>query len=112
MKRRDKIVWVILHHRYWPFIDDALRVAAFERKVKVRMLVSCGRDSDPAMLPFLKSLASMDSPRHHISIQVVRYDDLSLRQRRNPWFYFSFMFECLSFFLFSESVHYTCRKPD
>ncbi|XP_024910078.1 phospholipase D4 isoform X2 [Cynoglossus semilaevis] len=60
-------------HRYWPFIDDALRVAAFERKVKVRMLVSCGRDSDPAMLPFLKSLASMDSPRHHISIQVKVY---------------------------------------
>lgn len=45
----------------------------------------------------------MDSPRHHISIQVVRYDNLSLRQRRNPWFYFSFMFECLSFF--SQKVY-------
>uniref|UniRef100_A0A3Q3J6B3 PLD phosphodiesterase domain-containing protein n=2 Tax=Monopterus albus TaxID=43700 RepID=A0A3Q3J6B3_MONAL len=42
--------------RYWPFIDDAIRMAAFERKVKIRMLISCGRDSDPAMLPFLQSL--------------------------------------------------------
>ncbi|XP_071354775.1 5'-3' exonuclease PLD4 [Trachinotus anak] len=59
--------------RYWPFIDDAIRTAAFERKVKIRMLISCGRDSDPAMLPFLQSLASMDSPYHHISIQVKLY---------------------------------------
>ncbi|XP_053291296.1 5'-3' exonuclease PLD4 [Pleuronectes platessa] len=56
--------------RYWPFIDEALRTAAFERRVKIRMLISCGRNSDPAMLPFLQSLASMDSPLHGISIQV------------------------------------------
>ncbi|XP_026209447.1 phospholipase D4 [Anabas testudineus] len=56
--------------RYWPVIDDAIRVAAFEKKVKIRMLISCGRDSDPAMLPFLQSLASMDSPHHNISIQI------------------------------------------
>ncbi|KAM3595130.1 uncharacterized protein V6R79_018573 [Siganus canaliculatus] len=59
--------------RYWPFIDDAIRMAAFERNVKVRMLISCGMDSDPAMLPFLKSLASMDSPHERISIQVKLY---------------------------------------
>ncbi|XP_038150418.1 5'-3' exonuclease PLD4 [Cyprinodon tularosa] len=60
-------------HIYWPFIDDAIKVAAFERKVKIRMLISCGRDSDPAMLPFLQSLASMDYPPHHISIQIKLY---------------------------------------
>ncbi|XP_078133289.1 5'-3' exonuclease PLD4 isoform X1 [Sander vitreus] len=59
--------------RYWPFIDDAIRRAAFERKVKMRMLISCGRDSDPAMLPFLQSLASMDSPHQDISIQIKLY---------------------------------------
>ncbi|XP_054470021.1 5'-3' exonuclease PLD4 [Anoplopoma fimbria] len=59
--------------RYWPFIDEAIRTAAFERKVKMRMLISCGRDSDPAMLPFLKSLASMDSPHQDISIQIKLY---------------------------------------
>ncbi|XP_069008094.1 5'-3' exonuclease PLD4 [Embiotoca jacksoni] len=56
--------------RYWPVIDDAIRTAAFERKVKIRMLISCGRDSDPAMLPFLQSLAAMDYPQHHINIQI------------------------------------------
>ncbi|XP_058470920.1 5'-3' exonuclease PLD4 [Solea solea] len=59
--------------RYWPFIDDAIRMAAFESKVRVRMLISCGRDSDPTMLPFLQSLASMDSPHHGINIQVKLY---------------------------------------
>ncbi|KAM7402863.1 hypothetical protein PAMA_003673 [Pampus argenteus] len=59
--------------RYWPFIDDAIRTAAIERKVKIRMLISCGRDSDPAMLPFLQSLASMDSPQQHINIQLKLY---------------------------------------
>ncbi|KAM8915504.1 5'-3' exonuclease PLD4 isoform 1-T2 [Spinachia spinachia] len=59
--------------RYWPFIDDAIRTAAFERRVKIRMLISCGRDSDPAMLPFLKSLSLMDSPHHNISIQIKLY---------------------------------------
>nr|XP_014023938.1 unnamed protein product [Salmo salar] len=56
--------------RYWPAIDDALKRAAFERNVKVRLLVSCGRDSDPAMLPFLQSLASLNYPAQRISIQV------------------------------------------
>ncbi|XP_041809313.1 5'-3' exonuclease PLD4 [Chelmon rostratus] len=59
--------------RYWPLIDDAIRTAAFERKVKVRMLISCGQDSDPAMLPFLQSLASMDSPHQGISVQIKVY---------------------------------------
>lgn len=59
-------------HRYWPVIDDALRTAAFDRKVQIRMLISCGLSSDPAMLPFLQSLASMDYPERQISIQIVR----------------------------------------
>lgn len=59
--------------RYWPFIDDAIRTAAFERRVKIRMLISCSRDSDPGMLPFLQSLASMDSPQQHINIQLKLY---------------------------------------
>lgn len=59
--------------RYWPIIDDALRESAFERNVKVRMLISCGRDSDPAMLPFLKSLSSLNSPSQNINIEVKLY---------------------------------------
>ncbi|XP_063356341.1 5'-3' exonuclease PLD4 isoform X1 [Pelmatolapia mariae] len=59
--------------RYWPVIEDAIKTAAFERKVHIRMLISCGRDSDPDMLPFLQSLASLDSPQQHISIQIKLY---------------------------------------
>ncbi|XP_056152333.1 5'-3' exonuclease PLD4 [Lampris incognitus] len=59
--------------RYWPAIDDAIRRAAFEQHIKIRMLISCGRDSDPAMLPFLESLASMHSPGQNISIQIKLY---------------------------------------
>ncbi|XP_072545858.1 5'-3' exonuclease PLD4 isoform X2 [Salminus brasiliensis] len=58
------------HHRYWPDIENALKRSAFERNVAVRLLVSCGRDSDPSVLPFLKSLAALDSPSHNISIEV------------------------------------------
>lgn len=59
--------------RFWPIIDDAIRTAAFEKNVRIRMLISCGMDSDPAMLPFLQSLASMNSPHHQISIQIKLY---------------------------------------
>lgn len=56
--------------RYWSFIDDALRTAAFNAKVKIRMLISCSRDSDPTMLPFLQSLASINSPHHRIHVEI------------------------------------------
>ncbi|KAM9341336.1 5'-3' exonuclease PLD4 [Symphorus nematophorus] len=59
--------------RYWPLIDEAIRIAAFDRRVNIRMLISCGRDSDPGMLPFLQSLASMDSPHQGINIQIKLY---------------------------------------
>ncbi|KAJ7989066.1 hypothetical protein DPEC_G00315690 [Dallia pectoralis] len=55
---------------YWPDIDDALKKAVFERNVLVRLLVSCGRDSDPSMMPFLQSLDSFNFPAQHINIQV------------------------------------------
>lgn len=59
-------------NRYWSLIDDTIRAAAFERKVKIRMLISCGKASDPAMLPFLQSLAALDNHKHGISVQIVR----------------------------------------
>ncbi|XP_041927158.1 5'-3' exonuclease PLD4 [Alosa sapidissima] len=56
--------------RYWPTIDNVLREAAFGRHVAVRLLASCGRDTNPAMLPFLRSLEAMRYLRHHISVEV------------------------------------------
>uniref|UniRef100_A0A8C9RWX1 Phospholipase D family member 4 n=1 Tax=Scleropages formosus TaxID=113540 RepID=A0A8C9RWX1_SCLFO len=58
---------------YWPVLDDALKKSAFERQVPIRLLVSCGRDTDPAMLPFLKSLNDLQYPSENISIEVRLY---------------------------------------
>ncbi|XP_051501864.1 5'-3' exonuclease PLD4-like [Myxocyprinus asiaticus] len=60
-------------HRYWPVIENALKHSAFERNVSVRLLVSCGRDTDPSVWPFLKSLDTLHSPRDNINIEVKVY---------------------------------------
>lgn len=56
--------------RFWPAIDDGLRRAAYERRVKVRLLVSCWGHSDPSMLSFLLSLAALRKNHTHFDIQV------------------------------------------
>ncbi|XP_044879102.1 5'-3' exonuclease PLD3-like isoform X3 [Mauremys mutica] len=43
--------------RFWPVIDDALRAAACNRHVKVRLLISCWQHSDQSMFLFLESLS-------------------------------------------------------
>ncbi|KAJ8290399.1 hypothetical protein GJAV_G00012330 [Gymnothorax javanicus] len=56
--------------RYWPIIENALKQSAFEQHVSIRLLISCGRDTDLAMLPFLMSLNALHQPRQHINIEV------------------------------------------
>ncbi|XP_062863569.1 5'-3' exonuclease PLD4 [Trichomycterus rosablanca] len=58
------------NHRFWPVIENALKQSAFERNVTVRLLISCGRDSDPSVLPFLKSLDALNYPAYNIRIEV------------------------------------------
>ncbi|KAG9336541.1 hypothetical protein JZ751_002888 [Albula glossodonta] len=59
------------HHRlYWPTIEDALKRAAFERQISIRLLISCGRDTDPGMLPYLLSLNAFHQPADNISVEV------------------------------------------
>ncbi|XP_071352810.1 5'-3' exonuclease PLD3 [Trachinotus anak] len=56
--------------RYWADIDTQLRRAAYERRVKVRLLISCWANTQPVMFPFLKSLASVYDPKSKLDIQV------------------------------------------
>ncbi|XP_063080050.1 5'-3' exonuclease PLD4 [Engraulis encrasicolus] len=56
--------------RYWPDIDDELREAAFGRLVTIRLLVSCGRYTNPSMLPFLQSLDALHYPKRHVNVEV------------------------------------------
>ncbi|XP_034557658.1 5'-3' exonuclease PLD3 [Notolabrus celidotus] len=56
--------------RYWAEIDTQLRKAAYERRVRVRLLISCWASTQPVMFPFLKSLASVYDPKGKLDIQV------------------------------------------
>lgn len=58
--------------RYWPVLDSALRAAAFNRGVHVRLLVSCWLNTDPAMFTYLRSLQAFSDPSAGISVDVVR----------------------------------------
>lgn len=57
--------------RYWADIDTQLRRVAYEKRIKVRLLVSCWGSSQPLMFPFLKSLATVHDPKSKLDIQVV-----------------------------------------
>ncbi|XP_053577736.1 5'-3' exonuclease PLD3 [Bombina bombina] len=56
--------------RFWPEIDDHLRKAVYEKRINVRLLISCWKNSNPAMFPFLTSLAALNSTKSHYNIEV------------------------------------------
>ncbi|KAM9358791.1 5'-3' exonuclease PLD3 [Symphorus nematophorus] len=56
--------------RYWADIDTQLRRVGYEKRVKVRLLISCWASTSPVMFPFLKSLASVHDPKSKLDIQV------------------------------------------
>eukprot|EP00079_Xenopus_tropicalis_P028736 XP_012823737.1 PREDICTED: phospholipase D3 isoform X1 [Xenopus tropicalis] len=56
--------------RYWPYIDNHLRKAVYERNVNVRLLISCWQNSRPSMFTFLRSLAALHSNKSHYNIEV------------------------------------------
>ncbi|KAJ8369302.1 hypothetical protein SKAU_G00093300 [Synaphobranchus kaupii] len=56
--------------RYWSDIDTQLRRVAYERRVHVRLLISCWASTQPAMFPFLRSLASVNDHKSKLDIQV------------------------------------------
>lgn len=53
-------------------LDNALRAAAFNKHVRVRLLVSCWFNTDPTMFAYLKSLQAFSDPLAHVSVDVVR----------------------------------------
>ena len=46
--------------RYWPLIDDALRSAAFERGVRVRVMASWWQHSRRDLANYLRSLQALN----------------------------------------------------
>ncbi|CAD5232320.1 unnamed protein product [Bursaphelenchus xylophilus] len=49
------------HNYYWPNIDDALRRAAYDRRVQVRILISKWPSTRAAVMAHLRSLTALDS---------------------------------------------------
>ncbi|KAJ8938164.1 hypothetical protein NQ318_011929 [Aromia moschata] len=59
--------------KFWPVIDDALKTAAIEHKVKVRLLISWWNHSRPSEDYFLRSIASVNKAYPGVSIEVRRF---------------------------------------
>ena len=65
LKTKSNFYWALVSYwsylyRYWPVIDDALRTAAYERGVHVRLMGSYWEQTRVDMLKFLHSLGSLN----------------------------------------------------
>ncbi|XP_023247850.1 phospholipase D3-like [Copidosoma floridanum] len=59
--------------KFWPVIDNALRTAAIERKVNVRLLISKWKHSRASEDHFLKSIEDLTDSYSKIKIEVRRF---------------------------------------
>ncbi|KAH8334294.1 hypothetical protein KR059_008610 [Drosophila kikkawai] len=55
---------------YWSYIDNALRKAALERSVAIKLLISWWKYSDPSEDYFLRSLQALNKMREEVDIEV------------------------------------------
>lgn len=58
---------------YWPIIDDALRTAAIDNKVHIKLLISQWNHSRESEDYFLKSLTAISNSYRGVSIEVKRF---------------------------------------
>lgn len=66
-----KNVLILTLNRYWPVIDSALRSAAIDRRVSIKLLISWWKHSRPAIDYFLNSLLVISGSYRGVDIQVV-----------------------------------------
>nr|XP_033199250.1 phospholipase D3-like isoform X1 [Bombus vancouverensis nearcticus]XP_033199251.1 phospholipase D3-like isoform X1 [Bombus vancouverensis nearcticus]XP_033199252.1 phospholipase D3-like isoform X1 [Bombus vancouverensis nearcticus] len=59
--------------KYWPIIDDALRTAAIERKVHIRLLISSWKHMKKSEVFFLKSLMELTDSYAGVKIEVRKF---------------------------------------
>lgn len=58
--------------KYWPIIDDAIKGAAINHNVKIKMLISWWNHSRTSEDNFLRSIADINEAYPRVSIEVVR----------------------------------------
>uniref|UniRef100_A0A6B2EFG0 Putative phospholipase d n=1 Tax=Phlebotomus kandelakii TaxID=1109342 RepID=A0A6B2EFG0_9DIPT len=59
--------------QFWPKIDNALRKAAIENKVSVKLLISWWNNSRPAEDYFLRSLEDISNAYQNVDVQIKRF---------------------------------------
>ncbi|XP_059618534.1 5'-3' exonuclease PLD3-like isoform X2 [Phlebotomus argentipes] len=59
--------------QFWPQIDNALRKAAIENKVSVKLLISWWNNSRPAEDYFLRSLEDISEAYKNVNVQIKRF---------------------------------------
>lgn len=91
-------------NRYWPVIDNALRVAAVENRVSIKLLVSWWNHSAPSEDFFLRSIEALSDSYSGVDIHVVKY--LYAPQHRSNVDLFGLFF----FFPYAETFHCTINR--
>ncbi|CAK9293823.1 unnamed protein product [Gordionus sp. m RMFG-2023] len=72
--------------QYWPIIDNALREAALNRGIKIRMLISWWEHSNPKTLHFLKSLYELTfTGLADIQIRILVIPSFNDKQKKIPY---------------------------
>ncbi|KAI4504438.1 hypothetical protein M0802_000909 [Mischocyttarus mexicanus] len=59
--------------KYWPVIDNALRAAAIDRKVTIKLLISLWKHSRASENYFLKSLEILTNSYKNVNIEIKRF---------------------------------------
>ncbi|XP_067143881.1 5'-3' exonuclease PLD3-like isoform X2 [Centruroides vittatus] len=73
------------HLRYWATIDDALKEAAINRRVNVKLLISHWNHTRPVMLSFLKSLQILNSKEIPIEVKLFVVPSFTPSQSKIPF---------------------------
>uniref|UniRef100_A0A8C6K7L5 Uncharacterized protein n=1 Tax=Melopsittacus undulatus TaxID=13146 RepID=A0A8C6K7L5_MELUD len=73
---------VFFLHRYWPYLDGKIREALVLRSIKVRLLISFSRDTDPLTFNFVSSLKAICTEVPSCSLKVVK-NACFLKEQKN-----------------------------
>lgn len=69
------LIFIFFSFSYWHNIDTALRTAAINNRVSVKLLISYWNHSRPSEDYFLRSLTSIAESYKGVDIQVVSLED-------------------------------------
>ena len=62
--------------KFWPIIDDALRRAAIERGIEVKLLLSNWTSTRPQMKDYLRSLTDLSRYEDFLYFNIRSYDNI------------------------------------